>query len=50
MINDRTLGPDEVARVRVGSSNVLVRCVSISPNQVRLRFPELNKEQVLELK
>ena len=50
MINDRTLGPDEVARVRVGSSNILVRCVSISPNQVRLRFPELNREQVLELK
>jgi hypothetical protein len=50
MINDRTFGPDEVARVRVGSSNVLVRCVSIGPNQVRLRFPELDKEQVLQLK
>lgn len=50
MINDRTLGPEEVARVHVGSSNLLVRCVSIAPTEVRVQLPELDKEQTLRLK
>jgi hypothetical protein len=29
LINDRTLAPNEVARIRVGSTNVVVRCLEI---------------------
>jgi Protein DA1 len=50
MINDQTLGRDEVARVHVGVSNLLVRCVSIAPTEVRVQLPELDKEQTLRLK
>jgi hypothetical protein len=34
LINDATLGPNEEARVRVGSSNVVVRCLEILDNAV----------------
>ena len=44
------MGPEEVARVHVGSSNLLVRCMSIAPTEVRVQLPELDKEQTLRLK
>jgi hypothetical protein len=50
IINDHTLGQNEAARLQLGSSNLLVRCVSITRDSVRLSFPELDKERILRLK
>ena len=41
LINDQTLGKSEEARVRVGQTNVMVRCVEIREHSVLLR---VNKE------
>ena len=38
LINDRTMIKDETGRVRVGETNVLVRCVSISADAVLLKL------------
>jgi hypothetical protein len=50
VINNCTFGPNEEAPVRVGNSNVLVRCLSISENAVQLRVAGSQTEQTLRFK
>jgi len=38
LINDTTLTKDEETRVRVGSSNLLVRCLEIRPQSVLIQI------------
>lgn len=47
LINDRTLEKNERARIRVGSSNVTVRCLDISHNSVLIKLD--GSEQKKEL-
>jgi hypothetical protein len=37
MINNATLGPGEEGKVRLGESNILVRCVSVQRDSVRIQ-------------
>ncbi len=50
LINDRTFSPSQESTVRVGTSNVLVRCLSIAEDSVRLRVAGSDHEQTLRLK
>jgi hypothetical protein len=50
LINDRTFGVQEEGKVRLGTSNVLVRCVAIRQNSVRVRVNGAAEEQELVLK
>jgi hypothetical protein len=50
LINDRSFSLNEEAAVRVGKSNVLVRCLAISPDSVQLRVAGSDHEQTLRLK
>jgi hypothetical protein len=50
LINDRAFALGEEGSVRVSTSNVLVRCLSISRDEVRLRVVGPDKEQTLKLK
>jgi hypothetical protein len=50
LINDCTLAPDQQASVRVGTTNVLVHCLSISADSVQLRVAGSQTEQTLRLK
>jgi len=50
LINDRTLGVAEEGKVRLGATNVSVRCLAISPNSVRIRVAGSDQEQELSLK
>ena len=50
IINDRTLGVNEQGRVRVGKTNVAVRCLAIRPDGVRIKVIGSGEEQELRLK
>jgi hypothetical protein len=50
LINDQTFGVNEEARVRVGTTNVLVRCLGISPDGVQVQVVGSDSEQTLRLK
>ena len=50
LINDCLLRPDEEARVRVGTSNVVVHCLSILEDSVQVWVAGSKKEQTLRLK
>lgn len=50
VINGRTLRPNQEASVRIGSTNILVRCLDISPDSVKLRLISSGQEQTLQLK
>jgi hypothetical protein len=50
LINNRTLGVQEQGKVLLGSSNVMVRCLAITPNSVRIQVAGSDKEQELFLK
>ena len=50
IINNRTFSLNEQATVRVGTTNVLVRCLGILPDSVQLRVAGSAKEQTLRLK
>ena len=50
LINDHTFGLREEAKVRLGTNNVVVRCVAISQNSVRVRVVGSAAEQDLFLK
>ena len=50
IINNQTFGPEDQAKVHLGGSNVVVRCLSISPDAVRLRVADSSQEQTLRLK
>jgi len=49
IINNQTFAPGETAKVRVGSTNVLVRCLSIRKSSVRIQIPGSGKELELNL-
>lgn len=49
VINDRTLGPNEQAKVRVGTTNVNVRCLSIRKDAVRIQLVDSAEEKELKL-
>ena len=49
LINNRTLGLNERARVRVGDSNVVLRCVAIRTNSVVVQIEGRAESQVLSL-
>jgi len=50
MINNRTLGVNEQGRVRIGKTNVTVRCLSIQPESVRIRIVGSGEERELRLR
>jgi hypothetical protein len=50
LINDRTFGLHEEAKVRLGSTNIVLRCLSITPNSVRLRVAGSETDEELNLK
>jgi Protein DA1 len=49
VINDQTLAVDESGRVRVGKTNVMVRCLAIEKETVRIRIEGTGVEQELRL-
>jgi hypothetical protein len=49
MINDKTFGLLEEGKVRLGPSNVVLRCLAISPCSVRVRVVGSEKDQELSL-
>jgi hypothetical protein len=50
VINNQTFAPNDQARVRVGPSNILVRCLQISPDSVKLRALDTGQELTLRVK
>jgi hypothetical protein len=50
VINDRTLGVGESAKVRLGKTNVLVRCLAITNDSARIQLVGSGEEQKLFLK
>ena len=50
MINNRTLGVNEQGRVRVGNTNVTIRCLAIQPDAVRIRIVGSGEERELRLR
>ena len=49
LINNQSFGAGESAKVRVGSSNIVVRCLSIRPNSVRVKLAATGEELELLL-
>jgi hypothetical protein len=49
VINDRTLGPNEQGKVRLGTTNVNVRCLSIRKDGVRVQLVNSAEERELTL-
>jgi hypothetical protein len=49
MINNRTLGVNEQGRVRVGKTNVVIRCLAIRPDAVRIQIIGSGEERELRL-
>jgi hypothetical protein len=49
LINNQSLAPGESARVRVGTTNVLVRCLAIGARSVRVLIVDSGKEVELHL-
>jgi hypothetical protein len=50
MINNRTLGLNEEGKVRVGKTNVTIRCLAIRQDSVRISIVGSGEEQELRLK
>jgi hypothetical protein len=50
LINDRTLAVGETGRIRVGKTNVLVRCLAIGDHSVRIQIVDSGQLQELQLK
>ncbi len=50
MINNRSFGVNEQGRVLVGQTNVLIRCLAISPEAVRVRMVGTGEERELRLR
>jgi hypothetical protein len=50
IINDRTFGVNEQGRVRVGKTNVTIRCLVIRQDAVRIQVGGSGEEQELRLK
>jgi hypothetical protein len=49
VINNETFAVNDQAKVAIGGTNVTVRCLAITPDSVRVRVLEWNREQVLSL-
>ena len=49
LINDQTFAVGETAKVRMGTTNVLVRCLAIGPRSVRIREVDSGREADLYL-
>jgi hypothetical protein len=49
VINDRTFGPNEEGKVRLGTTNVNVRCLAIRKDGVRVRLLNSAEERELAL-
>jgi hypothetical protein len=50
VINDRTFAVGESGKVRISTSNLTIRCVSIATNSVRVQIIPGEAEQELPLK
>lgn len=50
MINGRTFEPSEEAKVRLGDTNITIRCVSISEDSVVVQAVGTNESQTLKLR
>jgi len=50
LINDQSLAVGDSAKVRVGTSNVLVHCIAIQGDSVRIEVGDSHAQQVLSLK
>jgi hypothetical protein len=49
LINNQSLAPGESAKVRVGTNQVMVRCLSIGARSVRIKIIDSGKELELQL-
>jgi hypothetical protein len=49
VINDRTFGPNEQGKVRLGTTNVNVRCLAIRKDGIRVRLLDSAEERELTL-
>ncbi len=50
LINDHTFGVNETGTVRIGETNLTLRCVAIRKDGVRVQIPGSNQEQELVLR
>ena len=50
LINGRTFEVNEEGKVRLGTSNITIRCLSIEEHVVRIRLAESGEERQLQLK
>ena len=50
LVNDHTFGVQEEGKVRLGTTNVTVRCLAITQNTVRIRIVGTGEERELVLK
>jgi hypothetical protein len=49
LINNQSLAPGESAKIRVGATNVLIQCLAIGQQSVRVRLVDSGKELELSL-
>lgn len=49
VINNRTFAPKEMAGIRIGQTNTVIRCLSINKTSVRIQFVGSGEEQELTL-
>jgi hypothetical protein len=50
LINDHTFAAGESAKVRVGTTNMLVRCLAVGGHSARIRIVDSGREMELQLK
>jgi hypothetical protein len=50
LINDNSFEPGESGKVRVGGTNITIRCLAISDNSVRIQIVGSSKEEELLLR
>jgi Protein DA1 len=50
LINDQTFAAGESAKVRVGTTNVLVRCLAVGGHSARIQIVDSGREMELQLK
>jgi hypothetical protein len=50
LINDHTFGPGEKAKLRLGTTNILVECTAIRPDAVKIKVNGTDREEELLLK
>ena len=50
LVNDQSLATGETARIRVGNTNLLVRCLAIGNRSVRVQIVDSGEVRELRLK